>query len=117
MAWKLGMAVVALAVLTMGAAPPRVPKPAPPPPQPYLTGAMSPDTYKILPPAPLPGTVRYEADRKMFLNTRQLKGSARWDLSLNDDNSGLLMKDFSCALGVELSAANAPRFTAMLRRM
>src|ERR1700748_2060150 len=100
MAWKLGMAVVALAVLTMGAAPPRVPKPAPPPPPPYLTGAMSPDTYRILPPAPLPGTARYEADRKMFLGTRALKDSPRWALALNDDNIGLYRKDLSCALGV-----------------
>jgi acid phosphatase (class A) len=117
MAWKLGLAVAAAAVLTMGADPAPAPKPLPPPPQPYLVGPMSPDTYKILPPAPLPGTVRYEADRKMFLGTRSLKDSPRWALALNDDNTGLLMKDLSCALGVELSAANAPRFTAMMRRV
>ena len=117
MAWKLGLAVAAAAVLTMGADPAPAPKPVQPPPAPYLTGAMSPDTYRILPPAPLPGTVRYEADRKMFLGTRSLKDTPRWALALNDDNIGLLRKDLSCALGVELTDQNAPRFTALMRRV
>jgi acid phosphatase (class A) len=116
MAWKLAM-LAAAAVLTMGADPAPAPKPLPPPPPPYLTGAMSPDTYKILPPAPLPGTPRYEADRKMFLGTRALKDSARWALALNDDSTALLRKDLSCALGVELTDQNAPKFTALMRRV
>ena len=88
MAWKLLMVAAAASVLTMGAEPAPAPKPVPPPPPPYLVGPMSPDTYKILPPAPLPGTVRYEADRKMFLETRKLEGTPRWALALNDDNGG-----------------------------
>ena len=117
MAWKLVMAAAAAAVLTMGADPAPAPKPVPPPPQPYLAGSMSPDTYAILPPAPLPGTVRYEADRKMFLGTRNLKDTPRWALALNDDNIGLLRKDLSCALGVELTDQNAPRFATLMRRV
>jgi acid phosphatase (class A) len=117
MAWKLGMAVAAVAVLTMGADPAPAPKPVPPPAQPYLAGPMSPDTYRILPPAPLPGTVRYEADRKMFLGTRSLKDTPRWALALNDDNIALYRKDLSCALGVELTDQNAPKFTALMRRV
>jgi acid phosphatase (class A) len=119
MGWKLTVAVAATAaaMLTMGADPAPAPKPLPPPPQPYLTGAMSPDTYRILPPAPLPGTARYEADRKMFLGTRSLKDSPRWALALNDDNIGLLRKDLSCAVGVELTDQNAPRFSALMRRV
>lgn len=115
MAWKFLMAAAASAALTMGADP--APKPLAPAPQPYLAGAMSPDTYKILPPAPLPGTARYEADRKMFLGTRGLKDSPRWALALNDDNIGLYRKDMSCALGVELTDQNAPKFTALMRRV
>jgi acid phosphatase (class A) len=115
MAWKLVMAVAAAAVLTMGADPAPAPRPAPP--QPYLSGVMAPDTLKILPPAPLPGTARYEADRKMFLGTRNLKDGPRWALALNDDNIGLLRKDLSCALGVELTDQNAPRFATLMRRV
>ena len=98
MAWKLLM-VAAAAALTMGAEPAPAPKPLPPP---YL-GADGPDSFKILPPAPVAGTVRYEADRRMFLETRKLEGTPRWALALNDDNGGLLVKDLSCALGVELT--------------
>ena len=116
MAWKLVMAAVAAAVLTMGADPAPPAKSAPPPPQPYLGDAI-PDTYRILPPAPVEGTARYEADRKMFLGTRNLKDSPRWALALNDDNIGLLRKDLSCALGVELTDQNAPRFAALMRRV
>lgn len=116
MAWKLVVAAAAAAVLTMGADPAPPAKALPTPLKPYLGDAM-PDTYKILPPAPVAGTVRYEADRKMFLGTRNLKDSARWALALNDDNIGGLMKDMSCALGVELNAQNAPKFMSMLPRI
>lgn len=119
MAWKLVTA--AAAVLTMGAAPvpAQVPAPIPAPPislpPPYL-GASGPDSYKILPPAPVAGSIRYEADRKMFLDTRKLEGTPRWALALNDDNGALLVKDLSCALGVELTRKNAPKTLAMLSR-
>lgn len=118
MVWKFVMAAAAAAAaLTMGADPAPVLKPVWPSPQPYLVGPMTPDTYRILPPAPAPGTVRYEADRAMFLSTRNLKDSRRWALALNDDNIALLRKDLSCALGVQLTDQNAPRFTAMMRRV
>jgi acid phosphatase (class A) len=42
------------------------------PPSGYL-GQSAPDTYKILPAAPTPGTIRYQADRSTFLATRSLK--------------------------------------------
>jgi acid phosphatase (class A) len=114
MAWKLAMAaaVTAAAVLTMGADPAPVAKPLPG----YL-GEGGPDAYKILPPAPVAGTVRYEADRKMFLGTRNLEGSPRWALALNDDNAALLVKDFSCSLGVELTKQNAPATVQMISRI
>jgi acid phosphatase (class A) len=112
MAWKLLM-VAAAAALTMGAEPAPAPKPLPPP---YL-GADGPDSFKILPPAPVAGTVRYEADRRMFLETRKLEGTPRWALALNDDNGGLLVKDLSCALGVELTPQNAPKTMLMISRV
>ena len=111
----LAMAAVALA--TMGAAaPPPAPKPLPPAPMPYL-GDAAPDSYKILPPAPVAGTTRYEADRTMFLGTRKLKDTPRWALALNDDNGAGLLKDMSCALGVELTAQTAPKIMSMIPRI
>ena len=86
------------------------------PPRGYLAEAP-PDTYKILPPAPVPGSTRWEADRTVFLATRKLAGTPRWDLARGDDNSSAILKDLACAVGVELNAQNAPRLAAMIPRV
>ena len=82
----------------------------------YL-GAAAPDTSKILPPAPVPGTTRWEADRTVFLSTRRLKDSPRWKLAQNDVDQRAIVKDMTCALGVELTPQNAPRTAALVTRM
>ena len=81
----------------------------------YL-GDAGPDTIRILPPAPTPGTIRYQADRSAFLATRSLKDTPRWDLAKTDDNLDVV-KHLSCAVGVELNATNAPKFTALLTKI
>jgi acid phosphatase (class A) len=86
------------------------------PAQGYL-GDAAPDSYRILPPAPAAGTVRYEADRKVFLETRALKDTPRWALAQNDVNQLAILKDLSCAVGVELSQANAPGTVALISRV
>jgi len=132
MDWKL-TAACAAALAAMGFAPappasaptghgvaPAAPAPmalAPQGPQYYLTGPAVPDTLRILPPAPQAGDARYEADRQMFKATRKLEGSPRWALALNDDNGGLYLKDLSCALGVELTRQNAPKFLTLYSRV
>jgi acid phosphatase (class A) len=63
------------------------------------------------------GTPRYEADRQVFRQTRALNGSNRWKLAQNDDNSAGILKDLSCAIGVELTAKNAPTLARMIPRV
>jgi acid phosphatase (class A) len=53
----------------------------------------------------------------MFRNTRKLKDSPRWALAQNDDSTAGLVKDMSCALGVELTRQNAPKFMSMIPRI
>src|SRR5688572_2548585 len=65
---------------------------------PYLT-ADDLDTYKVLPPAPVPGTTRYETDRTIYLQTRKLEGTPRWEMAKADDNVMGIVKGMSCALG------------------
>jgi len=115
MSWKLAMAATAAAVLTMGADPAPTPM-ATQTAQGYL-GAAAPDTYRILPPAPVAGTTRYEADRAIFRSTRAFKDTPRWALAQNDVNQAAILKDLSCAVGVELTSANAPTTTAMILRV
>lgn len=122
MDWKLTLAAVA-AVMSMGAE--QAPKPAPAAPMapaaslakpPYLGEAL-PDTYKILPPAPVAGTARYDADRSIFRSTRALKDTPRWALAQNDVNQAAILKDLSCAVGVELTAKNAPKTSELIFRV
>lgn len=114
-----GLLAAAAAIGLMGAAPaPAAKAPAAPPAAPmgYL-GAAGPDMLKILPPAPTPGTTRYESDRTIFLSTRKLQGTPRWDMAKGDDNTGAMLKHMACAVGVELNAQNAPKLTAMIPRL
>ena len=79
----------------------------------YL-GEAAPDSYKILPPAPTPGTIRYQADRSAFLATRSLKDSPRWSLATADADEAAIVKDMSCAIGMELTPQTAPKLTKIL---
>jgi acid phosphatase (class A) len=123
MAWRLKAALTAAAtagaILSMGAGQAPAPAPAatPAPPQYYL--AAGPNAFAILPPAPVKGTTRYDADRRMFRLTRKIQTTDpdRWALALNDDNSAGLIKGFSCAVGVELTRQNAPKFMSMVPRI
>jgi acid phosphatase (class A) len=115
MAWRLVAIAAAAAMIGAAEAPKTAPKPMPAGPQPYL-GAAAPDTYKILPPAPVPGTTRWEADRTIYLETRRWKDTPRWAMAQGDVNSAGIIKGMSCAIGVELTPQNAPKTTAMLFR-
>lgn len=68
------------------------------------------DITVIVPPAPLKGDVRYEADRKVFKATRPLLSSARGQLATRDVPSSVIdvEKDFSCAAGVVISPETTP---------
>ncbi|WP_255308929.1 acid phosphatase [Sphingobium fuliginis] len=70
----------------------------------------------VIPPAPVVGDPRYEADRAIFLTTRALQNSDRWRLATRDvsENPADLLQDFSCAAGLRLTPEKAPRLTALL---
>ncbi len=82
----------------------------------YL-GETGPDTYKILPPAPVAGTIRFEADRATFLATRASKDTPRWALAIADANEAAIVQDMSCAIGMELTPDKAPKLTNVLMTM
>jgi len=93
------------------------PSPVPaPPPQGYLPAGTL-DTLKIIPKAPAPGSPQAEADRKIFLATRALKGSPRWALAINDVDEKAILADFQCALGFTPSLMKTPRMAGLLLRL
>lgn len=92
------------------------PKAVAPAPTGYL-GDKAPDTYKILPPSPTVGTIRYQADRSTFLATRSLKDSERWKLAIADVNEAAIVQDTACAMNMEVTPQNAPKFTKIMMTM
>lgn len=81
----------------------------------FLTAETMPDAVATIPPAPKEGEARNDLDWKVFRDLRALEGSDRWKLA-QSDNSYLpkdLVKDFSCAVGAELSAENVPTLAAI----
>lgn len=86
-----------------------------------LSGYLAPgefDVTHVLEPAPQKGDPRYDTDRRIFRETRKLVGTARYELATSDADYGApaLMRDFSCAVGVELTPQNAPRLLEVVQR-
>lgn len=85
------------------------------------SGYLAPGTFDvttIIEPAPRPDDPRYEADRQIFKATRALAGSERYRMATNDADASMpaMLKDFSCAAGITLTATNAPRLVALVQR-
>lgn len=74
------------------------------------------DVVPILQPAPVSGDARYDADREIFRRTRALKDTPRWAAATADvsEKPADMMKDFSCAAGVELSPNRQPHLAMLL---
>jgi acid phosphatase (class A) len=77
-----------------------------------------PDHRVFLPAPPAAGSARESADVAIFRETRSLENTPRWQLAVNDDRiaQDALLGDFSCALGLDLSAAEAPALERLLAR-
>lgn len=84
----------------------------------FLGPDKAPDLRVILSPPPSLGSVRDDADRRLFHATRALEGSPRWDVARGDAEMAgdAPLQGFSCALGIEMSAASAPRLSRLLSR-
>ncbi|MDB5453011.1 MAG: acid phosphatase [Caulobacteraceae bacterium] len=93
--------------------------PAPPPIQGYLTPQTAPAITRIIPPPPAEGSPRQKQDLDIFLATRQMQGSSRWQLATDDVSYTIpyLLHAFSCAAGVGLTPENAPKTALLVRRV
>ncbi|CAN5372553.1 phosphatase PAP2 family protein [soil metagenome] len=83
----------------------------------YLTKATTINATNFLPRWPAAGSPRGDSDRAIYRATRQLQGSPRWTLAIQDaelDTPRAPYKAFACALGVEIDPASAPTLTRLL---
>ncbi len=80
----------------------------------YLGAAAAQLAAGVPPPPQGPNVVL--ADRQIFRSTRRLQGSARWKQAADDANQSApsLLKDFSCASGLNLNADRAPHLASLL---
>lgn len=84
----------------------------------FLTAETLPNAIATIPVAPKEGEARNTLDWDIFLKTRALEGTDRWALAKNDDSykPADLLKDFSCAVGVNLTPENSPALMGILGR-
>ena len=82
-----------------------------------LPGAI--DATAVVSPAPKKGDERYQLDRKIFRETRKLRGTPRWALATSDVKLAPtdLMRDFSCAAGKSLTPETAPKLNRLMMRV
>ena len=91
------------------ATPPRLPG--------YLTADDTPDTFRILAPAPQAGSPARAEDVAAFRETRKLIGTPRWALAQSDVDEGRILEGMTCALGAALTPENAPHLFRLRARM
>ncbi len=84
----------------------------------YLTKDTAPDTSQIVPPPPTDDDAAQRWDWDVFLATRKLQDTRRWDLAKVDVDYSVtaLATDFSCAVGARLDEATAPATLSLMAR-
>jgi acid phosphatase (class A) len=83
----------------------------------YLaTGAI--DSVALLGPPPAVGSLINRADRRRYLETRRLAGTARWRLATEDDDLGAgAFRRFSCAAGGMITPGTTPATFRIMTRI
>lgn len=83
----------------------------------YLQADQLPDSAALLPPPPAPGSAAQAVDDQLS-QARTLRGTPRWEQAIVDSNVQFpaAASIFACAIGTDITEANAPRLYALLRR-
>lgn len=76
------------------------------------------DMLQVMPPAPMAGDARDEADRRIFRETRAFKDTPRWKMASDDAQLGTaqMLQQFSCAIDLELTPQQVPKMVLLLQR-
>lgn len=85
----------------------------------YLPADAVPDSLKLLPPPPAPGSAAMAQDEAAAKSAFSLRGTPRWELATRD--ADLLFPQaasiYTCALGVEINQEETPHTYVMLNRL
>jgi acid phosphatase (class A) len=85
----------------------------------YLASGAAPNSLKLLPPPPAPGSTAFELDRDYSRRSFALRGTAAWDLAVSDANLSFpeAPQAFSCALNAPITEKDTPHLYAILLRV
>ena len=85
----------------------------------YLTPEERPDSVALLPPPPAPGSPEFAADEAVYRKLNALQDTMRWQLAASDANLKfpVAANAFSCAVGIEVTAATTPQLYELLQRV
>lgn len=92
------------------------------PPPTSLTGYLphgAIDSVTLLGPPPTPESLRGQADRAHYEETRALEGTPRWAQAIVDNDlwGGGALKQYSCKLGVSIDEKQTPTALRVLHRV
>lgn len=84
----------------------------------YLDSKTLPDSLKLMPVAPVMGSVAQKLDDAVSQASFALQGTARWTLATQDADLTFpnAAKIFSCALGLDITEEQTPHLYLILRR-
>lgn len=110
---------LAAALLAAGAWAQPAPAPAPARAPGFLSPQELPDTLKLIPPPPQPGSAEEAADRAAWQDTRKLAGAPRWEQAIADValRTPDAYRSWSCAADVKISAETTPRTVQLMQRV
>jgi acid phosphatase (class A) len=84
----------------------------------YLPLEATPNSLALIPPPPLDGSAALALDRDVNLHSLTLRGTARWDLAVED--AKLMFPEaagtFSCAINAPITEQQTPQLYRLLRR-
>lgn len=90
----------------------------------YLTDDIRPDSLKLVPPPPAPGSAAMALDEELRVNAVAMRGSPRWrlakldaDLNPRHVREAHVLSAFECALGTGTSRQQTPRLYQMMQRV
>ena len=84
----------------------------------YLDQKMLPNSLKLMPKAPVPGSAAQKLDNAVSQKYFALQGTPRWEMAERDADLSFpnAASIFSCALGVPVSEKQTPHLYLLLRR-
>jgi len=84
----------------------------------YLPADQRPDSLRLVPPPPAPGSQALAADEEAARANLAKAGTPRWQLAVEDANLKFpqAAETFSCALGVPINERDTPQLYLLLRR-